>query len=90
MSDAILRLLNSPIGDDAALAQLWDEYEFDIDEPDDSVVSDAESDTDSDVIEVEEMATGSGADVVPVNEDVVPVNEEGLNSTCDGTTWMQP
>ena len=72
--------IHRPIGDDAALAQLWDEYEVDIDEPDDSVVSDTESDTDSDV-EVEEMATGSGADVVPVNEDVVPVNEEGDDET---------
>ena len=39
MSDAILRLLNAPLGDDTALAQLWDEYEFNIDDPDDKVSS---------------------------------------------------
>ncbi len=74
MSDAILRLLNSPIGDDAALAQLWDEYEFNLDEPDDNVVSDAESDTDSDVIdsEPEEMATDT---------DGVPVIDRGDDDT---------
>ena len=45
MSDAILRLLNAPEGDEAALEQLWNDYEFCTSDKDESDISDSESET---------------------------------------------
>ena len=45
MSDAILRLLNSTEGDEAALERLWNDYEFCTSYNGESDVSDSESET---------------------------------------------
>ena len=45
MSDAFLRVLNAPTGDDIAVARMWEQYDFDASEWD----ADSDSETDSDV-----------------------------------------
>ena len=45
MSDALLRVLNAPTGDDIAVARMWEQYDFDASEWD----ADLDSETDSDV-----------------------------------------
>jgi len=45
MSDAFLRVLNAPTGDDIAVARMWEQYDFDASEWD----ADRDSKTDSDV-----------------------------------------
>ena len=45
MSDAFLRVLNAPTGDDIAVARMWEHYDFDASEWD----ADRDSETDSDV-----------------------------------------
>ena len=45
MSDALLRVLNSPTGDDIAVARMWEQYDCDASEWD----ADLDSETDSDV-----------------------------------------
>ena len=45
MSDAFLRVLNAPTGDDIAVARMWEQYDFDASEWD----ADSESETDSDI-----------------------------------------
>ena len=45
MSDAFLRVLNAPTGDDIAVARMWEQYDIDASEWD----ADSDSETDSDV-----------------------------------------
>ena len=45
MSDALLRVLNAPTGDDIAVARMWEQYDFDASEWD----ADSDSETVSDV-----------------------------------------
>ena len=45
MSDAFLRVLNTPTSDDIAVARTWEQYDFDASEWD----ADLDSETDSDV-----------------------------------------
>ena len=45
MSDAFLRVLNTPTSDDIAVARMWEQYDFDASEWD----ADLDSKTDSDV-----------------------------------------
>ena len=75
MSDAILRLLNAPVDDDAALARLWEDYEFsNVDESDDSD-SGSETFADSDM-------PGTSSDI-PATEGVGETEFDMLTSDID-------